>query len=40
MVFITEPTKQEFLTRMDEWGDSYTDEVTVEELQEVYYNNI
>jgi hypothetical protein len=36
MVFITESTKQEFLTRMDEWGDSYTDEVTIEELQEVY----
>jgi hypothetical protein len=35
MVFITDSTKQEFLTRMDEWGDSYTDEITIEELQEV-----
>ncbi|CAB4409290.1 ATP-dependent DNA ligase [Rhizophagus irregularis] len=36
MVFITESTKQEFLTRMDEWGDSYTDEVTIEDLQETF----
>jgi len=36
MVYITDSTKQEFLTRMDEWGDSYTDEVTIEELQETF----
>ncbi|CAI2176822.1 16107_t:CDS:10 [Funneliformis geosporum] len=36
MVFITESTKHEFLTRMDEWGDSYADEITTEELQETF----
>jgi hypothetical protein len=35
MLFTTQETTQEFLTRMDESGDSYTEPVDSETLKEV-----
>ncbi|CAJ0637940.1 3686_t:CDS:2 [Entrophospora sp. SA101] len=36
MLFTTQETAQEFLTRMDESGDSYTDPVNSETLKEIF----
>lgn len=40
MLFTTQETSQEFLTRMDESGDSYMEPVNSETLKEVRYNKL